>query len=165
MADQVRKTEDLRVTAGAGTTVGLSTDADPAAVWAVLADGFRYPGWVVGTSHMRAVDDSSPDREARLHHASGAWPFLVEDVTEVESSQPRRSLVLLAKVRPLGEARVSVRLAEEGSGCRITMTEDAVSPAARSLVPAWVRHHFLAARNTESLRRLAALAERRSEPD
>ena len=86
MADQVRKTEDLRVTAGAGTTVSLSTDADPAAVWAVLADGFHIRGWVVGASHMRAVDDSWPDRGARLHHASGAWPCWA--VIEAGHSQP-----------------------------------------------------------------------------
>ena len=98
----------------AGTTVRLTTDATPAEVWDVLADGFRYPGWVVGASHMRAVDPTWPRRGARLHHSSGVWPLLVEDVTEVEESEDQRSLVLLAKARPFGAARISIVLDPDG---------------------------------------------------
>ena len=46
--------------------------APPDQVWAVLADGWLYPLWVVGASRMRDVDDHWPAPGARLHHSVGA---------------------------------------------------------------------------------------------
>ncbi|HZE15194.1 MAG TPA: SRPBCC family protein, partial [Mycobacterium sp.] len=73
-------------------------------------------------------------------------------------------LVLLARGRPFGGARITLRLFDSDSGCRIDMTEVPVGgplnwvPRRLALAAAWPR-------NRECLRRLAALAERREEPE
>jgi uncharacterized protein YndB with AHSA1/START domain len=36
--------------------VKRTISAGPEQVWAVLADGWSYPLWVVGASHMREVE-------------------------------------------------------------------------------------------------------------
>ena len=43
-------------------------DAPPEQVWAVLADGWTYSDWVVGTVHVRDVDDDWPRVGSELHH-------------------------------------------------------------------------------------------------
>lgn len=130
-------------------------------VWDVLADGWLYPLWVVGASRMREVDDHWPQVGARLHHSVGAWPLLVDDVTEVAAATPGRSLTLSAKARPTGTARVTIRLAPNGSDTRVVIEEDAVSGPAR-LLPRVLRDLALGWRNVETLRRLAFVAERRA---
>ncbi len=68
---------------------------------------------------------------------------------------------LRAKAWPfLGEAAVLLELSGQGAGTRVRMTEDAATPPA-TLVPKPVRAPAIRWRNTESLRRLAFLAERR----
>jgi hypothetical protein len=134
-------------------------------VWSVLADGWSYPAWVVGASHMRAVDARWPGAGAQLHHAVGSWPVLLRDSTEVESCDPGRSLVLLAHGRPIGTARVRFDLEPaDGGACTVVMTEDAISTRTRMLLPAPVRAALIGARNRETLSRLAALCERRTSP-
>ena len=135
--------------------------AGPDAVWAVLADGWLYPLWVVGASRMREVDDAWPGAGARIHHSVGAWPLLVDDETQVVESVPGSLLVLRARVRPWGEATVRFSVEAVGAEARVTMAEDVVSGPG-SWVPAVVRRPALDWRNTETLRRLAYLAERRS---
>ncbi|WP_181779730.1 SRPBCC family protein [Pseudonocardia pini] len=49
--------------------------ASPERVFAVLSDGWSYPLWVVGVTHMRAVDQGYPAVGTRLHHSVGTWPF------------------------------------------------------------------------------------------
>lgn len=133
----------------------------PEKVWEVLADGWLYPIWVVGASRMREVDDHWPTVGAKLHHSVGTWPMLLDDTTSVVSAEPHRELVLTARGWPMGEARVTLTLAPEGpDGTRVTITEQAVNgPGA--LVPRFVADPGIAWRNTETLRRLAYLAERR----
>src|SRR6185437_5569282 len=91
-------------------------EASPEAVYAVLADGWRYSNWVVGTSHMRAVESHWPATGARLHHCSGIWPVVTRDETVVEESVPNQRLVLLAKGGVLGSARVVLELEQDGDG-------------------------------------------------
>ena len=133
----------------------------PSAVWDVLADGWLYPLWVVGASRMREVDDSWPNVDARLHHSVGSWPVLVDDVTEVVDVQPGASLTLHARARPTGVAEVVIRLEQVGAGTRIVLEENALSGPPR-LVPKPLRDAALLWRNTEALRRLAYVAERRA---
>jgi hypothetical protein len=129
-------------------------------VWAVLADGWLYPLWVVGASRMRAVDDSWPLPGARLHHSVGVWPVLIDDTTSVVESEPQSRIRLLARAWPAGEADVEVRIEPAPDGTLVTMSEDAVSgPGA--MIPAPARAPMISWRNTESLRRLALLAENR----
>ncbi len=132
-------------------------------VFAVLADGWAYSNWVAGTSHMRAVEPEWPDAGSRLFHAAGAWPFVTRDESRVEAVDPDHRLVLLARGRPFGEARVVLELEDQPGGCRVTMHESPVAGPGHWLHNP-VTEALLTRRNTESLARLAALAERRTEP-
>ena len=53
--------------------------ATPADVFAVLADGWLYPSWVVGASRVRGVDGTWPQPGSRIHHSVGVWPLLIDD--------------------------------------------------------------------------------------
>ena len=135
--------------------------AEPDAVWAVLADGWLYPLWVVGASRMREVDGDWPAAGARIHHSVGVWPLLVDDETQVVESVPGSLLVVRARVRPWGEATVRISVDPVGAGSRVSIEED-VTSGLGSWVPTVVRRPALDWRNSETLRRLAYLAERRA---
>lgn len=138
-------------------------DRTPAQVFAVLSDGWTYSNWVVGTSHMRAVEQGWPQPGSHLHHAAGAWPFVRRDNTVVEAMEPNRSLTLTARGRPFGEAKIVMDLEAEDGGTRVTMTETPTAgPGAWLHNP--VADSLLARRNNEALARLRALAERRDSP-
>ena len=134
--------------------------ATPEQVWAVLADGWLYPLWVVGASRMREVDDTWPEPGACLHHSVGSWPLLVDDTTEVLECTPGSFLRLRARAWPGGEAEVGISLHATGAETEIVMTEDAVTGPGR-LVPKPLRDLPLTWRNVEALRRLAFVVERR----
>lgn len=144
-------------------TNAITVNVPPREVFAVLSDGWTFTNWVVGASHMRAVDAGWPAVGSRLHHAAGAWPALVRDETEVEEVEPARRLVLVARGRPMGEAKVVLELEDDPAGCRITMHEWPLAGPGKTLHnPLFER--LLVRRNSESLSRLAALCERRTEP-
>ena len=131
------------------------------AVWAVLADGWLYANWVVGTSRVRAVDSTWPDEGSRIHHSFGVWPVLIDDETVSLAAVPGERLRLRAKGWPMGEAQVELSISEEPSGaCWVTIVEDAVTGPG-VLVPRPLRQAAIAVRNTEALRRLALIAEGR----
>ena len=134
--------------------------ATPDQVWDVLADGWLYPLWVVGATRMREVDDTWPAQGARLHHSVGAWPAVLDDDTESLECRPLEQLSLQAKGWPVGEARVDITLEPVAGGTRVVIEEDATHGPGR-LVPWPVRAPMIAWRNSETLRRLAYLAERR----
>lgn len=135
-------------------------DATPRQVWAVLADGWLFPTWVVGATRMRHVDEHWPAVGAQLHHSVGVWPCVLDDTTEVTDSVPEQRLEVRARAWPSGEAGVAIGLEPIGARTRVTIEEDAIAGPGR-LVPAPLRHLPLAWRNTETLRRLAYIAERR----
>jgi uncharacterized protein YndB with AHSA1/START domain len=138
--------------------------ASPDEVFAVLSNGWYYSNWVVGTSHMRAVEADWPAPGARLFHASGIWPAALRDETQVEQVSPGERLVLIARGRPFGEARVEVIVAPEDGGTRVTLNETPIKgPGAWLHNP--VSEAVLQRRNVESLARLAAIAENRARPD
>jgi hypothetical protein len=139
------------------TTWQTSATADE--VWAVLANGWSYVGWVVGASRIRSVDADWPAPGTRIHHSAGSWPLLLNDESSVLECEPGRRLVLQAKGRPFGEATIEMVLEPRDGGCRIVMHED-VTKGPGLLVPKPVRQLALGPRNRESLRRLALLAER-----
>jgi hypothetical protein len=133
-------------------------------VFDVLADGWLYPLWVVGASRMRSVEPDWPAVGAKLHHSSGVWPLLINDDTEVLSYDRPRSMLLQARGWPAGEARVEITVQPVPTGCMVGIEEDATSGPAQ-LIPKPVRQPLIDARNRESLRRLAFLAEgRRARP-
>lgn len=136
--------------------------ATPAEVFAVLADGWLYPVWVVGTSRMRAVDDAWPAVGSRLHHSFGVWPMLVNDETTLLEWQPAHKAVMEAKGWPMGQARVTLTAEPDGPGeVLVTLVEDVTRGPARAL-PKPLRQALMLKRNSETLRRLAFLAEGRS---
>ena len=130
----------------------------PEDVFRVLADGWLYPSWVVGASRMREVDDTWPAPGAEVHHSFGVWPALIDDRTVVEASIPSRHLVLRARGWPIGEARVTIDVKERGDGCVVRIQEEAVAGPGR-FVPQPIMDALLHWRNTETLHRLAYLAE------
>ena len=122
-------------------------------VWAVLADGWSYATWVVGTVKIRDVDRAWPAVGSKLHHAFGAWPLTIQDETEVLACEPERHLVLQARGWPAGEARVELVLEAAGDRTRVEMREEPTSGPG-----AWVHNPLLDAvltrRLDESLDRL-----------
>jgi hypothetical protein len=140
--------------------VQRTISAPPNRVFAVLADGWSYSDWVVGTVHIRDVDASWPQVGAELHHKAGPWPLSLKDKSTVLSMEPDRELTVRAGLWPLGEAIVSIRLEPVGvTATKVTIHEDF---NAGPLL--WVRTKLndlvLHRRNVESLRRLADIATR-----
>jgi hypothetical protein len=129
-------------------------------VWDVLADGWTYSQWVVGNSRMRAVDANWPAPGATIHHSVGVWPLLLDDETVSEKAVPNEELVLYAKGRPFGGARVVLRLHDADGGCLVEMEEFPVSGLGK-LVPSRLGDVAAWPRNRETLLRLACVAEGR----
>ncbi|KGM16856.1 SRPBCC family protein [Actinotalea fermentans] len=131
------------------------------AVLDVVADGWSYATWVVGTSRIRGVDAAWPSPGSRIAHSAGIWPAVVDDVTVALAwDRPRGRLELQARGWPVGEARVLLRVRPDGDGCLVRLDEDAVRGPGL-LAPRPLRAAVLLPRNRETLHRLAMLAERR----
>lgn len=146
-------------------TVKRDTTASRERVWDVMADGWTYSQWVVGSSRMRAVDSTWPNVGSTIRHSVGVWPLLLDDLTEVQDCLPLQQLVLLAKGRPFGKARITLRLFDiDGGGTRIEMSEVPVG-APMGWVPTRVALAAAFPRNRECTWRLAAMAERRTPRD
>lgn len=131
--------------------------ATPEAVWQQLADGWRYADFVVGSAHMRRVEQGWPRQGTSIHPVVGAWPVLRRGRTTSEEVDAPHRLVLTARSWPLGGARVVFDLLPRDGGTLVRLTEDAVEGLGR-LVPRFLRDPLISARNTETLARLEALA-------
>ena len=131
----------------------------PDRVFAVLADGWTYSDWVVGTAHIRDVDPGWPAVGTRLFHKAGPWPFSLKDKSTVVAMEPDRMLTLRAGLWPLGEATVHVELEPVPQGTKVTIFEEF-----RAGPLQWVQTKLndlvLHRRNVESLRRLSDIATR-----
>ena len=136
----------------------LEAEFSPDAVFAVLADGWLYPTWVVGASRMRDVDDDWPEPGSRLHHSVGLWPALLDDITQSLEWQPPRRAVFKARGWPLGSARVELEVEPRIDGCLLRITEN-VQAGPGLLIPKPIRDGMIHLRNTETLNRLRYLAE------
>jgi hypothetical protein len=140
--------------------VQRTVQAPPEKVFAVLADGWTYSDWVVGTAHIRDVDPSWPAPGSKLHHKAGPWPLSIKDSSTVVSMTADRELTLKVGLWPLGQGRVHFLLEPAGpSATQVTMEEQfEAGPlvALRNKINDLVLHR----RNMESLRRLADIATR-----
>ena len=100
---------------------------------------------------------------SRIHHGVGGWPLILNDETQVEICEPGVRLVLMARGRPFGEARVDIRLENRAAGTLVTIIESPVSGPGK-----WLNNPgteaLLHARNVEALTRLAALVEEPTRP-
>ncbi|PNI10603.1 polyketide cyclase [Arthrobacter sp. AFG7.2] len=139
------------------STVSQLFNSPAADVWKVVADGWLYSGWVVGASRIRAVDDTWPSAGARLHHSVGAWPLVINDSTRVTAVEPGKSLELLARGWPMGEAKIIISLEDRGDQCLVTISEDAIRGPGRK-VPKVMRDPMITVRNRETLKRLELMA-------
>ncbi|GAA4547696.1 SRPBCC family protein [Pseudonocardia xishanensis] len=137
-------------------TVERRIPASPERVFAVLADGWSYPLWVVGATHMRVVDEGFPAVGTRLHHSVGSWPLQLEDDTEVLAMQEGELLELRGHAWPSGSARIRIEVHRDGDGSLVVMTERAEQGPA-TVIPGLVQQAMLTPRNRESLARLAAV--------
>src|SRR3954469_25581200 len=106
-------------------TVTRTIRAPAEQVYAILADGWTYSDWVVGTAHIRDVAAPGPAVGSRLHHKIGPWPLSLKDTSTVVAVDPGRSLTLDAGLWPLGAATVRVDLVPvDETTTRVTMYED-----------------------------------------
>ena len=134
----------------------------PQDVFDVLEDGWLFPGWVVGASRMRDVDANWPQVGSTLKHSFGVWPALINDETIVKEYDPPRRLMIQPHGWPIGEALVTIDVKPTATGCVVRIQESAVKgPGA--LVPFAILDVPLHIRNVETLRRLAFMAEGRSD--
>ena len=141
--------------------VSQSVPTSAERVFAVLADGWLYPLWVVGATHMRDVDPGWPAVGTRIHHSVGPWPLNIRDATTVVAVELGRMLELDARVWPTGAAKVRIVLTPEGDNrTHVTMGEIFDRGSAQHL-PMSVQAALMRPRNIESLRRLAHIAEHR----
>lgn len=142
--------------AGVATTT-FRFEHPPAAVFAVLSDPWRFADWIVGAKRIRAVDATWPEPGSRFHHRVGLGPFTIDDSTVLEEYEPDRRMVLRARARPAGVARVTIDLVPAGdSGTEVHMEEHPVSGFAERIDNP-VLDVLIVARNQRSLRRLARL--------
>lgn len=130
-------------------------------VYAVLQNGSLYAAWVVGTAHIRDVDDGWPSVGTRIHHSVGAWPVMLQDITQVLEADPPRRLLLRAHGWPAGAAHVEITLAPQGAGTLITIDEKPAAGPAKWVYGRWT-DRLIHARNVEALSRLCDLARNQS---
>ncbi|MEJ1105908.1 MULTISPECIES: SRPBCC family protein [unclassified Kribbella] len=128
-------------------------------VFAILTDGWTYAAWVVGACRVRDVEEGFPQPGHSLHHSVGIWPFVIDDSTTVQQYEPLRFLQLRVRAWPTGEGQVEFVATDRAGDCHLVMREQAVKGPAAAVPPSLI-DPLLRARNHETLRRLAFLAER-----
>lgn len=140
------------------TEVHRVIEAPPEVVFDVLADGWSYAGWVVGSSHIRDVDPRWPDVGTRIHHSVGPWPMHIHDTTTVTEVEPGKRLALSAQAWPLGVAEVVVTLEPQGPRATLVRMAERTVRGPGRFVPGPIQDWVLRPRNKESLARLSDVA-------
>jgi uncharacterized protein YndB with AHSA1/START domain len=133
--------------------------ASPDRIWSVFTDPGSYGYWVVGSDTIRDADGDWPQPGTKIHHRVGAGPLKLNDDTQVVESDPGRRLVLHARARPFGTARVELQLDPEGTSTRVVMIEEPGDRLSR-LLHNPLADMLLHRRNETALRRLTELATR-----
>lgn len=140
----------------ARTTIHVA--AEPERVFAVLADPTTYEHWVVGCKEIRGVEGTWPEPGSTFHHSVGLGPITVRDTTSVTESAAPRRLVLRARARPTGVARVELDLTARDGGTEVVISEVPVE-GPMALLHNPLQDWLVDRRNREALRRLKRLAE------
>lgn len=147
------------------TTSTLGIDAPAEVVFDTLVDAEAYPQWLVGAKHIRAVDDDWPAPGSSFHHALGVGPLTVRDHTTVLLAIAPHTLVLLARIGPLGTAKVRFTVTPTDDGSHLAIEEEPASGALRAMwhpITRPLAAVLLWGRNAASLQALRALAEDRA---
>ena len=139
------------------TPVSKWVDARPDDVWAILADPRAYALWVVGSHDITGVDGPWPSPGATFEHVQGHGPIKLSDTTTVLEVRAPQWLKLEVRIRPLLVAEVELSLETQDGGTCITIDEYATGGLGR-LAPRLVSSPIIAFRNSDALRRLAAMA-------
>jgi uncharacterized protein YndB with AHSA1/START domain len=134
------------------TTVTKTFDRPIDDVFAVLADPWTYPRWLVGAQEMRSVEPAWPAPGASFHHRVGlGGPLIVDDHSTVREIAAPERLELEVRARPFGRARVTFRLTAEAATTRVDFSEVPIG-AARLMAP--VAAPLAIVRNRRSLDQL-----------
>lgn len=139
-------------------TVTRRVQLTPEQIFAVIADGWSFAGWVVGAAHIRAVDSNWPAVGSRIHHSVGPWPLSIDDTTSVRAVEPGSMIELEARMWPVGSARVRITLRQVSPTETEIVFEEEASGGPLKLLPESAQAAFLRPRNVESLRRLTDIA-------
>ena len=134
--------------------------ASPDEVFAVLADARTYSEWVVGCDDIRAVEGTWPEVGSHFFHTVGVGPIKTKDNTKVVEVDPPRRLVLEARARPAGVARVIFELRPQGAGTEIEIEEYPIKGVAK-VIDNPLQDGLIKARNVETLRRLDRVVQQR----
>jgi hypothetical protein len=140
--------------------VNALVERPPAQVWDVLADGYAYADWVIGTREIRAVDDGWPAVGTSIHYTVGWGPLALRGRTTVRQVEKGRRLGLEADAGPLGSARIVIDLDEWGDGTVVVLDEHPLRGPAYWLHSA-VSETVLLVRGRPMVNQLARLVERR----
>lgn len=145
-------------------TNSLTIPATPDEVFAVLADARTYQHWIVGCHHIRAVEGDWPAVGSRFFHTVGVGPIKTSDNTTVLEVDPPHKLVLEARARPAGVAKVIFTLRAVDDGTEVEIDEYPTKGAAK-VIHNPMQDRFIKVRNIETLRRLEKqVMERRGTP-
>lgn len=143
------------------STVARDVRADLDDVWAVLSDATTYGDWVVGTSRTEPLDAAFPAPHSRLRYQVLRRPLAVRGETEILELDRPRTVLMEAKAPPLGTIHIRISTTATTNGD----THVALEEHPRTGLVRWAHNPVLdllvAARNKETLRRLARLAEQR----
>jgi hypothetical protein len=140
--------------------VNALVERRPEQVWDVLADGYAYSEWVVGTSDIREVDDGWPALGTSIHYTVGWGPLALRGRTTVRQVDAGHRLGLEADAGLLGSARIVIELSEWGEGTVIVIDEHPLRGPAYWLHSA-VSETLLLLRGRPMVNQLARLVERR----
>jgi uncharacterized protein YndB with AHSA1/START domain len=132
-------------------------------VWDVLADGYAYKDWVVGTQEIRAVDDTWPGVGSAIHYSFGWGPLTLKGRTVVRQVDPGHRLGLEADAGLLGTARIVIELDEWGDDTVVVLDEHPLRG------PSYLLHNtvtdaVLLLRGRPMIQQLARLVEGRNPP-
>ena len=127
--------------------------ASPQEVFALLADANTYQHWVVGCDDIRAVEGDWPAVGSRFFHTVGVGPLKTKDNTKVLEVDAPHKLVLEARARPAGVAKVTFRLVPVDGGTDVSIEEYPVRGVAK-VIDNPIQDGLIKVRNVETLRRL-----------
>jgi hypothetical protein len=131
------------------------------AVWAVLANGYTYSRWVVGTRAIRDVDDTFPAVGSRLHYTVGRGPLRHEGHTEVVAVDEGRRLELEIVAWPAAAVAVVMSLEQRPDGVTAVTMVEHPKKGIGALLHNPLADLVLRLRNVETLRRLEAVGKSR----